>query len=190
MKFKPEDFLIIGVDPKEVADKANNILQSHIATLPRVYGWKSTMNKWSWSDVNLPILDSHTALLWGIEPLATKKSFKDIAASISEQLNKPLTQEQVDKINSILEADVKAEKKECEHEPEIYGYLATQNVRCKHCGIWLEHAPVKWKPVEEKKECEHKNIKDIFPEQQYPVNTFFTNCPDCGVELKARWEKV
>lgn len=75
-EFKPEDFSGVWAYPdrlekEAIAARANGLLNAHLGTLPRVHGFREAEYKtWHFSS-NGFIGDSgtHTALLWGIEPI-------------------------------------------------------------------------------------------------------------------------
>lgn len=123
MKFKPEDFMLDHENGKAAALRANELLQAHLATLPRVYGAERLKTGavgseylWEWCNkMDQGLTDTHTALLWGITEI---------------------------------------EKKECEHEPRV--------IVKRHIGGG-----------------------------EYTASTKFdANCVNCGVKLKAKWEKA
>ncbi len=81
-KFKPEDFFMITTEPDEddyvkivghlaplVADKANTLLEKHLATLPRVYGRvdDGIVNS-IWIRDN-EFATTHQALLWDVREI-------------------------------------------------------------------------------------------------------------------------
>lgn len=71
--FKPTDFSRHSGSwvswGEEAASMANKVLEAHLATLPRVYGSED----YNWSTETKEIVDTQTALLWGITEIEKKQ---------------------------------------------------------------------------------------------------------------------
>lgn len=72
-KFKPENFLLeagSGIIPGQITNRANYLLDTHLTTLPKVYGQGEGALKSAMWCMNGPDTEmykhTHTALLWGI----------------------------------------------------------------------------------------------------------------------------
>lgn len=81
-KFKPEDFIEYETTPVTgssrrtidwMADKANALLQAHLATLPRVYGMINESYANAFDSIKNSQFNTHTALLWGITEIEKKE---------------------------------------------------------------------------------------------------------------------
>lgn len=71
-KFKPEDFKWLHTHSfklSDISDQANELLQAHLATLPRVYG---KVNQKDWIEGRFQ-QDTHTALLWDVTEIENKE---------------------------------------------------------------------------------------------------------------------
>lgn len=109
-KFKPEDFDLDLTENghKEAAAQANLALQTHLATLPRVYGSiEKTISdsvpgstpQWRWCNkMSQSQQDTHQGILWGITEI----------------------------------------EKNCEHVPSPHWEMLNQESICQHCGVKLK----------------------------------------------------
>lgn len=69
-KFKPEDFdlLTVPVSSDAIADRANTLLEKHVAGLPRWGGIDRGSGPIVLTE-SVQLVDTHTARLWDIEPI-------------------------------------------------------------------------------------------------------------------------
>lgn len=141
MKFTREHFdcfwnsAINGpIGAERAAEIANYVLETHLATLPRMYGRVDGI----WGADNEPT-DTHTALLWGITEIEKKSNKKMydmeglvLSSAAIAMLEKMAKQETINN--------------NCIHEPypDANGIIRALNSSCKHCGVKLK---TKWEPA-------------------------------------------